>query len=147
MGNQLQESLIQLLSILIGGALTVVTAYVGVFVQKATQKAKLEIAKIEDENAQVIFSNALQKTTALINTNIVAMENTLKKELIAAIEDGKIEKDELKQLSTAVKDNVLNQLTDDTLNVLNGGIKDINQYLEMKIEEELAKIKGQIESK
>lgn len=147
MGNQLQESLIQLLSILIGGALTVVTAYVGVFVQKATQKAKLEIAKIEDENAQVIFSNALQKTTALINTNIVAMENTLKKELIIAIEDGKIEKDELKQLSTAVKDNVLNQLTDDTLNVLNGGIKDINQYLEMKIEEELAKIKGQIESK
>ena len=147
MENQLQESLIQLLSILIGGALTVVTAYVGVFVQKATQKAKLEIAKIEDENAQVIFSNALQKTTALINTNIVAMENTLKKELIVAIEDGKIEKDELKQLSTAVKDNVLNQLTDDTLNVLNGGIKDINQYLEMKIEEELAKIKGQIESK
>lgn len=147
MGNQLQESLIQLLSILIGGALTVVTAYVGVFVQKATQKAKLEIAKIEDENAQVIFSNALQKTTALINTNIVAMENTLKKELIIAIEDGKIEKDELKQLSTAVKDNVLNQLTDDTLKVLNGGIKDINQYLEMKIEEELAKIKGQIESK
>lgn len=147
MENQLQESLIQLLSILIGGALTVVTAYVGVFVQKATQKAKLEIAKIEDENAQVIFSNALQKTTTLINTNIVAMENTLKKELIAAIEDGKIEKDELRQLSTAVKDNVLNQLTDDTLNVLNGGIKDINQYLEMKIEEELAKIKGQIESK
>ena len=39
MENQLQESLIQLLSILIGGALTVVTAYVGVFVQKATQKA------------------------------------------------------------------------------------------------------------
>lgn len=147
MENQLQESLIQLLSILIGGALTVVTAYVGVFVQKATQKAKLEIAKIEDENAQVIFSNALEKTTTLINTNIVAMENTLKKELIVAIEDGKIEKDELKQLSTAVKDNVLNQLTDDTLNVLNGGIKDINQYLEMKIEEELAKIKGQIESK
>lgn len=147
MENQLQESLIQLLSILIGGALTVVTAYVGVFVQKATQKAKLEIAKIEDENAQVIFSNALEKTTTLINTNIVAMENTLKKELIAAIENGKIEKDELKQLSTAVKDNVLNQLTDDTLNVLNGGIKDINQYLEMKIEEELAKIKGQIESK
>ncbi|WP_133014890.1 hypothetical protein [Clostridium cuniculi] len=147
MENQLQESLIQLLSILIGGALTVVTAYVGVFVQKATQKAKLEIAKIEDENSQVIFSNALEKTTTLINTNIVAMENTLKKELIAAIEDGKIEKDELKQLSTAVKDNVLNQLTDDTLNVLNGGIKDINQYLEMKIEEELAKIKGQIESK
>nr|DAE30025.1 MAG TPA: hypothetical protein [virus sp. ctE0n6] len=147
MENQLQESLIQLLSILIGGALTVVTAYVGVFVQKATQKAKLEIAKIEDENAQVIFSNALEKTTTLINTNIVAMENTLKKELIVAIEDGKIEKDELRQLSTAVKDNVLNQLTDDTLNVLNGGIKDINQYLEMKIEEELAKIKGQIESK
>lgn len=147
MENQLQESLIQLLSILIGGALTVVTAYVCVFVQKATQKAKLEIAKIEDENAQVIFSNALEKTTTLINTNIVAMENTLKKELIVAIEDGKIEKDELRQLSTAVKDNVLNQLTDDTLNVLNGGIKDINQYLEMKIEEELAKIKGQIESK
>ena len=71
------------------------------------------------------------------------MENTVKKELIEkAMIDGKIDREELKQLAVEVKVNVLNQLTDGTLDVLNGGIGDLNSYLEMKIEEELANIKN-----
>ena len=140
----LQETGLQLISIILGGLITIATAYVGVFVAKATQKAKIEIAKLEDERVQAIFNNALAKTENLIQTNIVAMENTLKKQLLEAIEDGEIDKSELNKLATEVKSNVLNQLTDGTLEVLNGGIKDINQYIEVKIEQELAKIKNQI---
>ena len=143
--EMLQETALQLISIVLGGLIAIATAYVGVLVAKATQKAKVEIAKLEDERVQAIFSNAIEKTEKLIQTNIIAMENTLKKELIEnAMADGKVDREELKQLAVKVRENVLNQLTDGTLDVLNGGIKDINSYLEVKIEEELAKIKEQI---
>lgn len=139
----LQETALQLLSVILGGLIAIATAYVGLWVSKATQKAKIEVAKLEDERVQAIFENALDKTERLIQTNIIAMENTVKKELIEkAMIDGKIDREELKQLAVEVKVNVLNQLTDDTLDVLNSGIGDLNSYLEMKIEEELANIKN-----
>lgn len=144
MENQLQGAVIQLLTILIGGGLSIVTAYVGLFVAKATQKAKVEISKMEDEQMQVVLNNALKRTDELIRVNIIAAEQTLKVELVQAIADGKIDKSELKQLSVAVKDNVLNQLADGTVDVLNNGIGDLSQYIEVKIEEQLADIKGQI---
>lgn len=144
MENQLQETLNQLFAILLGGLLSVTSAYVILLVNKLTQKAKIESARLEDERVQAILNNALEKTEKLIQTNIIAMENTLKQELLSAIEDGKVDKSELKYLSVKVKENVLNQLSDGTLDILNGGIKDVNSYIEMKIEEELAKIKGQI---
>lgn len=144
--EMLQETALQLISVVLGGLIAIATAYIGLFVAKATQKAKIEVAKLEDERVQDIFNNAIDRTEKLIQTNIIAMENTLKKELIEnAMADGKVDREELKQLSVKVRENVLNQLTDGTLDVLNGGIKDINSYLEAKIEEELAKIKGQIE--
>lgn len=143
--EMLQETALQLISIVLGGLITIATAYIGLLVAKATQKAKIEVAKLEDERVQVIFDNAIDKTEKLIQTNIIAMENTLKKELIEnAMADGKVDREELKQLAVKVRENVLNQLTDGTLDVLNGGIKDINSYLEVKIEQELAKIKEQI---
>lgn len=143
--EMLQETALQLISIVLGGLIAIATAYIGLLVAKATQKAKIEIAKLEDKRIQEIFDNAIDKTEKLIQTNIIAMENTLKKELIEnAMADGKVDREELKQLAVKVRENVLNQLTDGTLDVLNGGIKDINSYLEVKIEEELAKIKEQI---
>lgn len=144
--EMLQETALQLLSVILGGLIAIATAYVGLLVAKATQKAKIEVAKLEDERVQAMFNNAIDKTEKLIQTNIVAMENTLKKELVekAIANDGVVTREELKQLAEEVKKNVLNQLTDGTLEILNGGIKDVNQYIEMKLEEELAKIKNQI---
>jgi len=142
--NVLQETALQLLSVILGGIIAIATAYVGLLVAKATQKAKLEILKLEDERTQTIFENAVDKTEKLIQTNIVAMENTVKKELLDSVKDGKVDRDELKKLAEKVRDNVLNQLTDGTLDILNSGIKDINSYIEVKIEEVLAEIKYQV---
>jgi len=143
--EMLQESALQLLSVVLGGLIAIATAYIGLWVAKATQKAKIEVARLEDERVQAMFNNAIEKTEKLIQTNIIAMENTLKKELIEkAMLDGEIDKEELKHLAVQVKENVLNQLTDGTLDILNGGIKDINSYIEVKIEEVLAEVKYQV---
>ena len=143
MENLLKDTVIQLLGVIIGGCLAVATAYAGLLIARATQKIKLEIENLNDETQKKIFNDALDRVDSLLQTNIVAMENTVKKDMLASIADGKIEKAELKTLADNVKNNVLKQLGDDSLAVLNNSLGDVNGYLEVKIEEILAQIKAQ----
>lgn len=143
MENLLKDTAIQLLGVIIGGCLAIATAYAGLLIARATQKIKLEIENLNDETQKKIFNDALDRVDSLLQTNIVAMENTVKKDMLASIADGKIEKAELKTLANNVKNNVLKQLGDDSLAVLNDSLGDVNGYLEVKIEEILAQIKAQ----
>ena len=143
MENLLKDTVIQLLGVIIGGCLAIATAYAGLLIARATQKIKLEIEKLNDETQKKIFNDALDRVDSLLQTNIVAMENTVKKDMLASIADGKIEKAELKTLADNVKNNVLKQLGDDSLAVLNDSLGDVNGYLEVKIEEILAQSKAQ----
>ena len=143
MENLLKDTVVQLLGVIIGGCLAIATAYAGLLIARATQKIKLEIEKLNDETQKKIFNDALDRVDSLLQTNIVAMENTVKKDMLASIADGKIEKDELKTLADNVKNNVLKQLSEDSLAVLNDSLGDVNGYLEVKIEEILAQIKAQ----
>ena len=143
MENLLKDTVVQLLGVIIGGCLAIATAYAGLLIARATQKIKLEIEKLNDETQKKIFNDALDRVDSLLQTNIVAMENTVKKDMLASIADGKIEKAELKTLADNVRNNVLKQLGDDSLAVLNDSLGDVNGYLEVKIEEILAQIKAQ----
>ena len=143
MENLLKDTVVQLLGVIIGGCLAIATAYAGLLIARATQKIKLEIEKLNDETQKKIFNDALDRVDSLLQTNIVAMENTVKKDMLASIADGKIEKAELKTLADNVKNNVLKQLGNDSLEVLNNSLGDVNGYLEVKIEEIVAQIKAQ----
>ena len=144
MEELLQDTIIQLLGIVIGGILAIASAYATLFVAKVTQKAKVETEKLNDERQRKIVNATLNKVDELLRTNIIALENTVKKDMLVLIEDGKIEKDELKKLAQDVKENVLNQLGDDSLAILNDTLGDVNGYLEARIEEKLAEIKKEI---
>ena len=142
MEELLQNTVIQLLGIVIGGILAIASAYATLFVAKVTQKAKVETEKLNDERQRKIVNATLNKVDELLRTNIIALENTAKKDMLALIDDGKIEKDELKKLAQDVKINVLNQLGEDSLAILNDTLGDVNGYLEVRIEEKLAEIKA-----
>ena len=141
MEELLQNTVIQLLGIIIGGILAIASAYMTLFVAKATQKAKAEVEKLNDERQRKLIDATLNRVDELLRTNIIALENTAKKDMLALIDDGKIEKDELKKLAQDVKINVLNQLGEDSLAILNDTLGDVNGYLEARIEEKLAEIK------
>lgn len=144
MNELLENTVIQLLGIVVSGALAVVSAYMGVLVAKATQRAKLEIAKMKDEQQKKILGDALNRVDELLKTNIIAIENTVKKDMIEAIADGRIDKCELKKLALNVKEKVMVQMGDDALNILNSTLGDVNGYLEARIEQVLVEVKEQI---
>ena len=144
METLLENTVIQLLGIIIGGLLAIASAYMTLFVAKATQRAKAETEKLNDERQRKIANATLNKVDELLRTNIIALENTVKKDMLVLIEDGKIEKEELKKLAQNVKENVLNQLGEGSIAILNETLGDVNGYLEVRIEEKLAEIKKEI---
>ena len=144
METLLENTVIQLLGIIIGGLLAIASAYMTLFVAKATQRAKVETEKLNDERQKAIVDATLDKVDELLKTNIIAVENTVKKDMLELIADGKIEKEELKKLAENVKINVINQLGEGSMAILNETLGDVNGYLEVRIEEKLAEIKKEI---
>lgn len=144
MNNVLNETIAQLLGVVLSGLIAIAGAYMTLFVAKVTQKASLEVLKLKDERQQTILSNTLSKVDDLLKTNIVALEETTKKVMLQAIEDGKIEKSELKQLAEEVKTNVLNQLGEGSLAVLNQSLGDTSGYIEARLEEVLTEVKNKM---
>ena len=144
METLLENTVIQLLGIIIGGLLAIASAYMALFVAKATQRAKIETEKLNDERQKAIVDATLDKVDELLKTNIIALENTVKKDMLELIADGKIEKEELKKLAENVKINVINQLGEGSMAILNETLGDVNGYLEVRIEEKLAEIKKEI---
>lgn len=144
MEELLQNTVIQLLGIVIGGILAIASAYMTLFVAKVTQRAKVETEKLNDERQKAIVDATLDRVDELLKTNIIALENTVKKDMLELIADGKIEKEELKKLAENVKINVINQLGEGSMAILNETLGDVNGYLEVRIEEKLAEIKKEI---
>ena len=138
----LQEGLVDLLKIVIESVLAIASVYATMFVANVTKKAKVELQKVKDEKAKELLNQNLDRVDALLKTNIIAMENTLKKELIKDIEDGKLDKEEAKLLVNNVKKNVLNQLGNESLIVLNEGLNDLNGYIGARLEEILVEVKN-----
>ena len=138
----LQEGLVDLLKIVIESVLAIASVYATMFVANVTKKAKVELQKVKDEKAKELLNQNLDRVDALLKTNIIAMENTLKKELIKDIADGKLDKEEAKLLVNNVKKNVLNQLGNESLIVLNEGLNDLNGYIGARLEEILVEVKN-----
>ena len=138
----LQEGLVDLLKIVIESVLAIASVYATMFVANVTKKAKVELQKVKDEKAKELLNQNLDRVDVLLRTNIIAMENTLKKELIKDIEDGKLDKEEAKLLVNNVKKNVLNQLSNESLTVLNEGLNDLNGYIGARLEEILVEVKN-----
>ena len=138
----LQEGLVDLLKIVIESILAIASVYATMFVANVTKKAKVELQKVKDEKAKELLNENLDRVDALLRTNIIAMENTLKKELVKDIADGKLDKEEAKLLVNNVKKNVLNQLGNESLAVLNEGLNDLNGYIGARLEEILVEVKN-----
>lgn len=135
----LNETLVNTLTTVVIGGLTILI--VGAF-----NYLKVKKDLIKNEDVRNIVSNTLNSIESLIKTNITNVEQVSKPIIVQAIKDGKVDKTELTKLSTEVKEKVLAQMSDDTLNILNKNIKDTDSFLSSKIEEILAQMKDDMTS-
>ena len=139
--EQIQQQLINLLTIIISGAIAVATVYATMYIDKAIKMVKSKNESIQDENARKKLNNALDRLDSLLVTNIVNAEVTLKKELVNGIQDGKFTKEDFASLKESVVNNVLNQLGKDSTELLNTELGNLNDYVSVRLEETLANLK------
>lgn len=137
----LQQQTSQMLQIIIGGLFSALLALGVMYLKKGFTFLKLKSNSIEDADARTIIQKALNDLDNVLVTNITSADSTLKPIILKDISDGKVTKDELNSLADTVMNNTLNQLGNDSLDVLNGALGDTNGYIENRIEKILADLK------
>lgn len=140
----LQNILIQSLSTVIVALLGLGVAYLVKFLNAKTIKLKEEAMNIKDDGQRKLVIDAVDRINSLVQTNVIAVEQTLGKDIKNVVADGVIDKDELKGLAQIVVDRVKGQANDDVLLLANQSISDLDAYILATIEKELAKVKEQI---
>ena len=134
--NILNETLVNTLSTILVGVISIVFLQLFGYLRSKT-------SLIKDQQAKQIVDNTIEKVEKLINANIIKTENVSKPIMVQALQDGKIEKAELVKLRDEVRENVLSQLSQDSIDVLNDSLVDVEKYIDTKIESQLAILKEQ----
>ena len=134
--NVLNETLVNILATIISGLIGMALLQLFTYLRNKT-------SLIQDEQAKQIVDTTIDKVEKLINANIIKTENVSKPIMIQALQDGKIEKAEFIKLKDEVRENVLSQLSQDSLNDLNDSLVDVEKYIDTKIESQLAILKEQ----
>ena len=134
--NVLNETLVNILA-------TIISGLIGIALLQLFTYLRSKTSLIQDEQAKQIVDTTIDKVEKLINANIIKTENVSKPIMVQALQDGKIEKAELVKLRDEVRENVLSQLSQDSLDVLNDSLVDVEKYIDTKIESQLAILKEQ----
>ena len=142
--EMIKESLTELFVIIACGAISVIAGYVTLYTKKLIEKVKAETDKVKDENQKALINSAIDRANDLVTKNVVKMEQTLVKEIKEKTEDGDIKKEELQKIAESVKENVLNQLSKESQDLINLEIKDLSGYIEAQIEVALGTLKNQV---
>ena len=134
--NVLNETLVNILA-------TIISGLIGIALLQLFTYLRSKTSLIQDEQAKQIVDTTIDKVEKLINANIIKTENVSKPIMVQALQDGKIEKTELVKLRDEVRENVLSQLSQDSIDVLNDSLVDVEKYIDTKIESQLAILKEQ----
>lgn len=126
-----------LLVVLIIGAISLASKMVEVWVEKV--RTDIDTKEIAADNELV--QNTIYSATEIIRDVVKELENTLKKEILEKSKDGKLTKEEGREiLSTAVK-KIKEQLSDDLLDNLGILVNDTDSWIITKIETALSDLK------
>ena len=143
MNQQIQESLNMLMTIIITGAIGIVTGFVLKYLNKLKEKTVAITASVNDSSTRELLNDALLRLNSLIEDNVKCAQVTLVEEIKKNAKDG-YSKDDLSAIKEVVKLNILQQFNEDSKQLVLTEINDLNEYVNNKIEIVLGELKGQL---
>ena len=108
--------------------------YLCSLLKRLGDKAEVQTSKIEDEKAEILLKNTLDKVEALIEDSIHYTEENLVKELKLATEDGKLTLEEGKEVLQTTAENVYAKLSPQTVNLLQETFDNLMVFIEEKVQ-------------
>lgn len=115
----------------------IIVAYVGVLKNRAIES----LQAVKDEQARKALEAAINKTDEIIKAVVTSIEQEEKQEILKAMEDGKVTRDELVKLRDVAVARVQNQLVPETYNLLSDAFGDLSAYLSQKVSQQVFQLK------
>ena len=129
MPAEVNEALQQLLVTVILGVLSVISVTIVSYLNILKKKAVAYIQNIGDEKAKKSLEAAINKAHELVINIVTSLEQEEKQEILKAIEDGEVTRDELFKLKDIAIDKVIESLGAETVEVLNNAFGDTTEYI------------------
>ena len=130
--EEIQQALLTALTLVATTAIGVGAKYLCSLLKRLGDKAEVQTSKIEDEKAEILLKNTLDKIEALIEDSIHYTEENLVKELKLATEDGKLTLEEGKEVLQTTAENVYAKLSPQTVNLLQETFDNLMIFIQEK---------------
>lgn len=137
-----QEQLMGVFQTLLIGLLNVGAGYALYLLKVYVEKLKVQSQKIQNEDQRALADSTISRLSDLVKVSVTAMEETVGKNLKQLFADNKIDKQEILDLATTVRDEIYGQLSEEAKSVLSSEVGDIQVYIEKLIENALKDIKA-----
>ena len=132
--EEIQQVLLTALTMIATVSIGVGAKYLCSLLKRLGEKAEVQTSKIEDEKAEILLKNTLDKVEALIEDSIHYTEENLVKELKLATEDGKLTLEEGKEVLQTTAENVYAKLSPQTVNLLQETFDNLMIFIEQRVQ-------------
>ena len=140
---EIQQALNDFLTTILTLGLGLLAGVIALYVEKLKAKIKEETMKIRDEKTRELVNNAIDRLDKLIDDNVQFAQVTLVDQIKKGAVDG-YDVQDLKDIKQVVVENIYAQLTDESKKLIETEIRDLDLYVNNKIEVVLGRIKGQL---
>ena len=140
---EIQQALNDFLTTILTLGLGLLAGVIALYVEKLKAKIKEETAKIRDEQTRALVDSAIDRLDKLIDDNVQFAQVTLVDQIKKGAVDG-YDVQDLKDVKQVVVENIYAQLTDESKKLIETEIRDLDLYVNNKIEVVLGRIKGQL---
>ena len=130
--EEIQQALLTALTMIATVSIGVGAKYLCSLLKRLGDKAEVQTSKIEDEKAEILLKNILDKVEVLIEDSIHYTEENLVKELKLATEDGKLTLEEGKEVLQTTAENVYAKLSPQTVNLLQETFDNLMIFIQEK---------------
>ena len=130
--EEIQQALLTALTMIATVSIGVGAKYLCSLLKRLGDKAEVQTSKIEDEKAEILLKNTLDKVEALIEDSIHYTEENLVKELKLATEDGKLTLEEGKEVLQTTAENVYAKLSPQTVTLLQETFDNLMIFIQEK---------------
>ena len=132
--EEIQQALLTALTMIATVSIGVGAKYLCSLLKRLGDKAEVQTSKIEDEKAEILLKNTLDKVEALIEDSIHYTEENLVKEIKLASEDGKLTLGEGKEVLQTTAENVYAKLSPQTVNLLQETFDNLMIFIEQRVQ-------------
>ena len=142
--EDIQEAFMSLFVAVVTGSIGLVAVYIQKYLSEAISKVRAESGKIEDDILRDNVTYAIDTIEKIIHDTVYSLQVSVVDDIKKASEDGKLTKEEGIEIFNMAKDKILSQVPTSLQLMAKHSIEDLEEYINLKIEEQLEIVKQEL---